>query len=100
MVLRKLGHLTEYAILARAWMHGVLAWRATSVRTAAWGALLVCIACAFVDEAHQSMLLTRTGSVADALLDCLGALMMLMLLRVRYEPRASAPVTVVSSGSP
>jgi VanZ family protein len=90
MVLRKLGHLTEYAILARVWMHGVLLCRAASVRTAAWVALLICIACAFVDEAHQSMLLTRTGSVADALLDCLGALLMLMLLRARYDQRPMA----------
>jgi VanZ family protein len=87
MVLRKLGHLTEYAVLARTWLHGMLLWRpATTVRTAAWAALLICVACAFVDEAHQSMLLTRTGSVADAVLDSLGAVLMLMLLRARYEP--------------
>ena len=94
VVLRKLGHLTEYAILARAWLDGVLAWRATSVRTAAWTALLVCIACAFADEAHQAMLLSRTGSVGDAVLDSLGALLMLMLLRARYEPGAPAPIVV------
>jgi len=40
------------------------------------------------------MLPTRTGSVADALLDCLGALLMLLLLRARYAPREPAPITV------
>ena len=89
IVLRKLAHLTEYAILARVWLHGLMLWRAATVRTAAWAALLICIACAFVDEAHQSTLLTRTGSVGDAVLDCLGALLMLMLLRARYEPAAA-----------
>ena len=93
ILLRKLWHLTQYAILARAWLHGMLAWRPMTVRTAAWTALLVCIACAFADEAHQAMLLTRTGSVADAVLDCLGALLMLMLLRARYEPAAAGAVT-------
>jgi len=95
-VVRKLGHLTQYAILARVWLHGVLAWRGVSVRTAAWAALLICVACAFVDEAHQSMLLTRTGSVEDAVLDCLGALLMLMLLRARYEPREPVSVAVTA----
>ena len=85
IVLRKLWHLTQYAILARAWLVGVLAWRRVTVKCAAWAALLVCVACAFVDELHQSMLLTRTGSAGDAILDCLGALMMLMMLRARYE---------------
>lgn len=92
VLLRKLGHLTEYAILARVWLHGLFVWRRMSVRAAAWGALLICVAVAFVDEAHQSMLLSRTGSVADAILDCLGALLMLMLLRARYEA-ATTPVT-------
>jgi VanZ family protein len=94
-VLRKLAHLTEYAILARLWWQGLLAWsawRAMTLRTATWGALLICAACAFADEAHQSLLPTRTGSVADALLDCLGALLMLLLLRARYAPRETAPI--------
>jgi VanZ family protein len=92
LVVRKLVHLTEYAILARAWMHGLLAWRRVSVRVAAWAALLICVACAFADEAHQSMLPSRTGSVADVVLDCLGALMMLMMLRARYEDAAAPAV--------
>ena len=96
-VLRKLAHLTEYAILARLWWQGLLAWsarRGMTVRTAAWAALLICAGCAFADEAHQSMLPTRTGSVADVLLDCLGALLMLLLLRARYEPREPVPLAV------
>ena len=93
VLLRKLGHLTEYAILARVWLHGLFTWRRMSVRAAAWGALLVCVAVAFVDELHQSMLLSRTGSVGDVMLDSLGALLMLMLLRARYEPDTTAPVS-------
>jgi len=96
VVVRKLGHLTEYAILARVWLHGLFTWRRMSVRAAAWGALLVCAGVAFVDELHQSMLLSRTGSVADMILDALGALLMLMLLRARYERGATRPATVTA----
>ena len=96
-VVRKLLHLTEYAILARLWLQGILAWRATTVRAAAWAALLICVLCAFLDEAHQSMLSTRTGSVGDVMLDCLGALMMLIMLRARYE---NVPAPAVGDPSP
>ena len=98
MVVRKLWHLTQYAILARTWLLGVLACRRSSLRTASWIALLVCVACAFVDEGHQAMLLTRTGSAADAVLDSLGALMMLMMLRARYEASAGAPAAAAEPG--
>ena len=81
MVVCKLAHLTEYGILARLWLHGMLAWRRTTIRYAMWVALLVCAVCAVADEVHQSMLPTRTGSVVDVALDCLGALLVLMLLR-------------------
>jgi len=62
IVLRKLGHLTGYAMLALLWLRGFLVTRRLSLRTAAWAALLVCVGCAFVDEAHQSMLLSRTAA--------------------------------------
>jgi len=97
LVVRKLAHLTEYAILARLWFHGVLAWRATTVRRAAWAAFVISAACAFVDEAHQSMLPSRTGNVGDAVLDCLGALTMLIMLRARYENR---PAPAVGAATP
>jgi VanZ family protein len=97
LVVRKLAHLTQYAILARVWLQGILAWRRTTVRTAAWAALLICVATAFVDEAHQSMLPARTGSVGDVMLDCLGALMMLIMLRARYE---TTPAPAVGDPSP
>lgn len=100
MVLRKLAHLTQYAILARTWLVGVLAWWRPTLRTASWIALLVCMACAFADEAHQSMLLTRTGSAGDVVLDSLGALLMLMLLRARYDAGLPAPAVGRAAAAP
>jgi VanZ family protein len=73
--LRKLGHLTEYAILA------ALLWRA--LRTASnlrvkmstlfvrvW---LACAIIAATDEFHQSFVASRTASLNDCLIDSLGA---------------------------
>lgn len=69
---RKLAHVTEYAILA------VLVVRALSrpERSVVWigsRALLLCAAWAALDEFHQSFVESRTGAVSDVLLDTLGA---------------------------
>jgi VanZ family protein len=93
-VVRKLAHLTEYGVLARLWLLAFLAGRRLGLRPASWTALLVCAACAFLDEGHQAMLLERTGSARDVVLDALGALLVLMAMRVRREAAAAvAPVT-------
>jgi VanZ family protein len=74
--IRKLGHLTEYAILA------MLFWRALGSGTR-WQmkmsilffvAALVCAIFAASDEFHQSFVPSRTSSPADAMIDICGAL--------------------------
>jgi VanZ family protein len=56
MVLRKLAHLTEYAILALLWFRALL-WRTPRAPgAAAWTAFTVCLVCAIADEAHQAMI--------------------------------------------
>ena len=76
-VIRKLGHVTEYAILA------ALVWRA--MRSAAAGQMkmsilfvLVGIGCALfaaTDEFHQSFVPSRTASGNDVMIDICGALL-------------------------
>lgn len=83
-VLRKLAHLSEYGILARLWFGTLLAGVRTP-RRASWLALTICLTCAFVDEAHQSMLLTRVGSARDVVVDATGALAGLVVSRSRRE---------------
>jgi len=76
-VIRKLGHVSEYAILA------LLLWRALcsgrTLRTETpilFGAvLLVCAVFAVGDEFHQSFVGSRTPSDRDVLLDSAGALL-------------------------
>jgi VanZ family protein len=76
IVVRKAGHVTEYAILA------ILLWRAFRQGTP-WQLnlsilfLVVSVACALFavsDEFHQSFVPSRTPSARDVLIDIAGAL--------------------------
>lgn len=82
--LRKLGHFTEYAILA--WL------AARALRTSSqewlrtrwfWLALAFVICYALFDEFRQSFVPTRTSSIYDSLIDSTGGLTALIIVRVR-----------------
>jgi len=83
MVLRKLAHLLEYAVLALLWYRALHKVGGRTPRTAAWVALSICLACSFADEAHQSMLPSRHGSARDFVIDAFGATAMLTIARGR-----------------
>ena len=83
MVLRKLAHVLEYAVLALLWYRALHRVGGRSPRTAAWVALSICLVCSFADEAHQSMLPSRHGSVRDFVIDAFGATAMLTIARGR-----------------
>jgi len=85
MVLRKLAHLTEYAVLALLWFSALLRVAGRRPREAAWIALSICLFCAFVDEAHQSTIASRHGSARDFLIDASGAVGMLLVARGRRK---------------
>src|SRR3989441_3552375 len=84
-VLRKLAHLSEYGILARLWFGSLLARVDRTPRRASWLALAICLACAFADQAHQSMLLTRVRRAREVVVDATGALTVLIVSRSRRE---------------
>ena len=73
--LRKLGHLTEYAVLA------ALLWRAlrsgknlrAKMSTLFVGVWVACAIFAASDEFHQSFLASRTASLHDVMIDISGA---------------------------
>jgi VanZ family protein len=78
--LRKTGHLTEYAILA------LLLWRAlrrgfgaVSKATVAIAVVLITASFAVSDEFHQSFVPSRTASAHDVMIDCIGALVAVLL---------------------
>jgi VanZ family protein len=95
-VIRKLGHVTEYAILA------VLLWRAlrSGQDRKMWILFFaVWIACALFaasDEFHQSFVPSRTASAHDVMIDTCGALIGLLIClafaRMRTKKLASAPL--------
>jgi VanZ family protein len=83
LVLRKLAHLAEYAVLAVLWFKALHRAGGRTPRAAAWMALSICLACAFADETHQSTLPSRQGSARDFVIDAFGATAMLTLVRSR-----------------
>jgi len=81
LLIRKAGHLTEYAILA------ALAARAfrTSSRDLLrrrwfWAALTLVVLYALSDEFHQSFVPSRGASIYDSLIDSVGGLIGLMIV--------------------
>jgi VanZ family protein len=88
--LRKLGHFTEYAVLA------FLARRAFV--TSSYGflrrywfqcALMLIVAYALLDEFHQSFVPSRTASIYDSAIDVAGGITVLLLLKIFVRSRSS-----------
>src|SRR5260370_394068 len=91
-LIRKAGHLTEYAILA---LLAARAFRTSSHELLRnrwfWISLLFVVAYSLSDEFHQSFVPSRTASIYDSLIDSLGGLTALVWLVVRRRSRV--PVT-------
>ena len=81
-VIRKLAHLTEYAILAYLWYRALSA-PGTKSPSPFMTSLLICVLYAISDEWHQSFIADRGPSPADSLLDSCGAAIMLLLLGIQ-----------------
>jgi VanZ family protein len=88
-VVRKLAHVTEYAILA------LLVYRALerperAATAVALGALVFCVLYATLDELHQSFVPSRGPSPLDVALDTLGAALGLAVRLALPRGRLSA----------
>ena len=95
LALRKLGHFSEYAVLA------CLARRAFITSSRAWlqqywfeVGLLVIVVYALLDEFHQSFVPSRTASVYDSAIDVAGGLTMLLLFKLRDRRRRTRELRV------
>jgi VanZ family protein len=84
LVVRKCAHLTEYAILA------ALLYRAfRQHRDRVFGiAFIIAAVYASLDEFHQSFVATRTASPWDVAIDCMGALVGLLLCRIFFNRKS------------
>src|SRR5262245_28057214 len=92
--LRKVGHFTEYAILA--WLSS-RALRSSSVRILHvrwfWISFAFIAAYALFDEFRQSFVPSRTSSIYDSLIDMSGGLTALLVVAWKHfrSPRVSEP---------
>lgn len=73
-VVRKAGHLTEYAVLALLWRRGFVR-EGFSGAKAVVVALVISACYAVTDEFHQSFVPNRTASALDVLIDASGAVL-------------------------
>ena len=93
LFLRKVAHLTEYAILA------ALLWRAVysgtnlkiKISTLFVTVWAVSTLIAIADEFHQSLVASRTASIGDVRIDMIGAVVGLMICR-SFTLRALRPL--------
>ncbi|OGL01409.1 MAG: hypothetical protein A3D33_15560 [Candidatus Rokubacteria bacterium RIFCSPHIGHO2_02_FULL_73_26] len=93
-LLRKAGHVAEYATLALLWFRAFRRGRGLAPRASAWLALGASLAWAFVDEWHQSALLARTGSALDVVLDAAGAVAALGVVRLGWRAALDGAATL------
>ncbi len=93
-VIRKGGHLTEYAVLAILMARAVRAGAEPGARARRWILLawLGATAYAATDEFHQAFQPTRQGSVIDVAIDSAGAALGLMAFAVWVERRDRRPI--------
>jgi len=83
VVLRKLGHLTGYAILGALALHAALA----DFRRPVLASFAIVILVASIDEWHQATTRSRTGTPWDVLLDVVGGAIAIGLLVQKWRPR-------------
>ena len=80
LLLRKLGHLAEYACLAVLWVVALRKISGWSHRRVLMMALIFSVGYAGLDEWHQTFTLERSGTVQDVIIDGSGALIGLGIL--------------------
>jgi VanZ family protein len=94
-VVRKIGHVTEYGVLGVLWRRALIASGTLGPAAGAWAALGISVACAAIDETHQALLVSRTGSAADVLLDSLGALVAISLAGLGWRRAIEGTTTAL-----
>ena len=90
-LLRKLGHLTEYAILAALWFRALHVGRRLDSAPSAWTALAISVVWAILDELHQTFVPSRTASPLDVILDASGVTLAILAAHARAALRRPPP---------
>ncbi len=80
LILRKVAHISEYAILALLAARYIQFGASQLKRSTIFGSFVICVVYASIDELHQRFVPGRTGAVRDVLIDSTGALTALVLM--------------------
>jgi len=96
-VVRKLGHVTGYALLTALW---VWALRGAAVRRPVLIAVCISFAYAWTDEFHQTYVSGRTGTPVDVGVDAIGIAVAALLLRARRPSPAGGGTVGAGGGVP
>lgn len=81
VIIRKIAHLTYYGILAALTVFALFSLPIKRLKKNwFWISFGVVLVIASADEIHQSFEPSRAGTVSDVLLDCVGGLIMLLLV--------------------
>jgi VanZ family protein len=91
IALRKLGHMTEYAILTALWWRAL---RGLGVRSALGFAIAISLGYAVTDEYHQTFVDGRNGAPVDVLIDAAGMAVAAVVIGQRTAlSTSSSPAT-------
>lgn len=86
VALRKLGHMTEYAILTALWWRAL---RGLGAHHALPFALAISLGYAITDEFHQTFVDGRNGTPVDVLIDAAGMAVAAAVIGQRGAPRVA-----------
>lgn len=90
-LIRKAGHLTEYAILALLARRAFVTSSKSSIQRRWFELGLLLVTCyALLDEFHQSFVPSRTASIYDSAIDMAGGLIVLLFFKL-YDKHISRP---------
>ena len=95
VLVRKAGHLTEYAVLAALWYRAFRRARHLAPRSAATIAFLISLAWAILDEIRQSFVPSRGGRAADVAIDAAGALLAMLVATLGWRVIVDRTTTVL-----
>ena len=95
VLVRKVGHLTEYAVLAALWYRAFRRARHLAPRSAATIAFLISLAWAILDEIRQSFVPSRGARAADVAIDAIGALLAMLVATLGWRVIVDRTTTVL-----
>ena len=94
-LVRKGGHLTEYALLAALWYRAFARGQRLAPRSAAALAFAISVVWAILDETRQSFVPSRTASARDVALDSIGAFLAMLVATLGWRPIVDRTITLL-----